>query len=179
MAKNPNSGIENFTFYFGPVLDALRALGGSGTIQEVVAQVAKATAVPDEVLEEVLESGGSRFQNRIQFARLYLAKEGLVTSSKRGVWALTEQGARTTLDREQARRLFRKWSSIFSKERKENPQGKDTKQSDQSIFEDAEQTLDHQSGLLNLLKDLPPDGFERFCQALLREAGFTDVMVTG
>ena len=150
MSRNPNSGVENFTYYFGPVLDALRALGGSGTIQEVVTEVAKATNVSDEVLEEVLESGGPRFQNRIQFARLYLAKEGLVTSSKRGVWALTELGAQTKLTHEQSRGLFKKWSDIFSRERKENPPTMDSKPVERALLEEAEQDLDHQRGLLNL-----------------------------
>jgi restriction system protein len=33
--------------------------------------------------------------------------------------------------------------------------------------------------LLNLLKQLPPEGFERICQRLLRESGFERVTVTG
>jgi restriction system protein len=33
--------------------------------------------------------------------------------------------------------------------------------------------------LLNTLKNLPPDGFERICQRLLRESGFEQVNVTG
>jgi len=32
---------------------------------------------------------------------------------------------------------------------------------------------------IRLLRDLPPAGFERFSQRLLREAGFTQVVVTG
>lgn len=33
--------------------------------------------------------------------------------------------------------------------------------------------------LLNILKALPPSGFERICQRLLRESGFQQVVVTG
>ena len=35
------------------------------------------------------------------------------------------------------------------------------------------------SQLLDLLGGLPPSGFERFCQRLLRESGFQQVIVTG
>ena len=33
--------------------------------------------------------------------------------------------------------------------------------------------------MLNTLQGLPPDGFERLCQRLLRESGFEQVKVTG
>jgi restriction system protein len=38
---------------------------------------------------------------------------------------------------------------------------------------------DHRSILLSLIKSLPPNGFERLSQRLLRESGFQKVVVTG
>jgi restriction system protein len=38
---------------------------------------------------------------------------------------------------------------------------------------------DHRTHLLNLIKSLPPGGFERLSQRLLRESGFQKVEVTG
>ena len=38
---------------------------------------------------------------------------------------------------------------------------------------------DHRTNLLNLIKSLPPSGFERLSQRLLRESGFQKVEVTG
>jgi len=38
---------------------------------------------------------------------------------------------------------------------------------------------DYRARLLQLLQGLPPAGFERLCQRLLREAGFEKVVVTG
>jgi restriction system protein len=38
---------------------------------------------------------------------------------------------------------------------------------------------DHRAKLLNLIKLLPPGGFERLSQRLLRESGFQQVVVTG
>ncbi len=37
----------------------------------------------------------------------------------------------------------------------------------------------YKTELLNILKSLPPNGFERICQRLLRESGFLQVTVTG
>lgn len=38
---------------------------------------------------------------------------------------------------------------------------------------------DHRVTLMRLLRKLPPNGFERLCQLLLRESGFERVTVTG
>lgn len=38
---------------------------------------------------------------------------------------------------------------------------------------------DHRSRVIEVLQKLAPSGFERFCQRLLREAGFQNVVVTG
>lgn len=38
---------------------------------------------------------------------------------------------------------------------------------------------DYRARLLSLIKSLPPNGFERLCQRMLRESGFQQVVVTG
>jgi restriction system protein len=91
-----------FVRYFGPLLDALRALGGSGTPDEVVEQIASKEKIPDEEQNELLASGEPRFRKNVHFARFYLAREGLLDSSQRGVWRLTERGRATSLSPEQA-----------------------------------------------------------------------------
>ena len=45
--------------------------------------------------------------------------------------------------------------------------------------DEAAETVDHRGRLLEILRDLPPHGFERVCQRLLRESGFEQVTVTG
>lgn len=92
MAKKNKDGAQ-FVRYFGPRLDALRALGGSGTPGEVTDQIAKALKIPDEIQNELLASGEPRFLNQVAWARFYLAREGLLDSSKRGVWSLTDIGS--------------------------------------------------------------------------------------
>ena len=47
------------------------------------------------------------------------------------------------------------------------------------IEDDEIESLDHRTKLINLIKSMPPSGFERLSQRLLRESGFQQVAVTG
>jgi restriction system protein len=107
-----------FVRYFGPLLNALRGLGGSAKADEAVDRVAADLKLSDDVLNETLPSGGSRFRNQVAWARFYLVREGLLDSSKHGVWSLTNKGMETTLTPEQARQIFLKWVKIFQEQRK-------------------------------------------------------------
>ena len=53
-----------FVHYYGPLLDALRDLGGSAKAEEAVDRVAENLKVPDNVLDQTLPSGGSRFRSQ-------------------------------------------------------------------------------------------------------------------
>ncbi|WP_170963091.1 restriction endonuclease [Burkholderia humptydooensis] len=164
--------------YMGPALDALRILGGSGTPDEVVERIARDLNISDDVQNEILPSGEGRFRNRIRWARLYLVREGLVDSSKRGVWALTEAGRRTALSIDQARSIATKWNRIFGEERRAKA-GSSEPISVEASEPAAAATSDYRYELIQLLKNLPASGFERLSQRLLREAGFVQVVVTG
>src|SRR6202158_2306553 len=166
-----------FVRYFGPLLDALRALGGSGTPDEVVERIALDLKLPDEVQNETLPSGELRFHNQVAWARFYLVREGLLDSSKRGVWSLTERGRSTSLSPEQARAIFKKWVQFFQEEHQRKASASQPEIEDVAV--EAEVASDTQSQLIDLLVTLPPAGFERLSQRLLREAGFVQVVVTG
>jgi restriction system protein len=114
--KLPEGSI--FVRYFGPLLDALRGLGGSGTPDEVVERVAKDLKLPDEAQNELLPSGQPRFRNQVAWARFYLVREGLLDSSRRGVWSLTDRGRTNTLSLDQSREIFLKWVRIFQEQRR-------------------------------------------------------------
>ena len=178
MAKLEKVEGAQFTRYFGPVLDALRGLGGSGTPDEVVAKVASELELSDEVQNELLPSGGSRFRNQVAWARFYLVREGLLDSSRRGIWSLTEAGRHATLTLEQSRAVFLKWVGIFQQQRK--AKGKKGGSADPVVADPPDdETPNHRQVVLQLLHGLPAKGFEQFCQRVLREAGFTQVEVTG
>lgn len=177
MSKMKKEEGAQFVRYFGPLLDALRGLGGSAKADEAVDRVALDLNIADEVLDETLPSGGSRFRNQVAWARFYLVREGLIDSSKHGVWSLTEKGSKTSLAPEQSREMFLKWVRIFQEQRqqkeKTEPMAEQVAEGTGSI------SKDYREEVLNTLLALAPAGFERLSQRLLREAGFTQVVVTG
>jgi restriction system protein len=168
-----------FVRYFGPVLDALRKLGGSGAPREVTEQIARDLGVPEDVQSELTESGAPRFPNQVAWARFYLTREGLLDKSRRGIWSLTDRGRETHLAPVDARALFLKWVRIFQDERQKRREAEPSITEDLLVKPDELASESHREELLTLLLQLPPAGFERLCQRLLREAGFVQVEVTG
>jgi restriction system protein len=175
MARNESSGGSRkraqFVQWFGPVLDALRSLDNSGTADEVIERVAKNADLSDERLNEELPSGELRFRNQVQWARFYLAEEGLIDRSQRGVWSLSERGRKTHLTLDQAHQIFLKWVRIFQERRRNRPEpAGETVEVIPTPDDDL--TTDYKARLLTIIQSLSAAGFERLSQRVLREAGF-------
>lgn len=178
MAKAKNNEGTKFLKYFGPLLDALRKLGGSGRPDEVVEQISVDMALTDEEQNDVVPSGGSRLKTNVAWARFYLVREGLLDSSKRGIWSLTEKGRTAHLTVDQAGEIFARWVKVFDEQRKsKNAQIEPI--AEQVAEANGATPNDYRVEALKVLLSLPPAGFERLAQRLLREAGFTQVTVTG
>jgi restriction system protein len=174
MSSNQQKGPQ-FVRYFQPVINALIALGGSGRPEEVEDLIAEQLNLSEEERNEQISSGQSKFNNKVGWARFYLAKAGLIDSSTRGVWSLSEKGRTTQLNPEQALELFNIVHKPFTTERKKTKLEKPVLEDESTNPE----TIDHRGTLMNVFLELPPDGFERLCQRLLRESGFEKVQVTG
>lgn len=169
-----------FLRWFGPLLDALRELGGSATPEEATDKVAELCNVPESEQNELMESGQPRFRNQVAWARFYLKREGLLDSSTRGVWRLTEKGQATYLTYAQAQDIFRKQVKIDAAARKQKQKDRQA-ETELDTPEEADLSIaaDYRDRLLAAIQALPFGGFERLCQRLLREAGFQQVTVTG
>lgn len=178
MTKRKKEEGAQFVKFFGPLLDALRRLGGSGSPEEVVEQIATDLALSDEVQNDLLPSGEPRFRNQVHWARFYLVREGLLDSSKRGVWSLTERGRATSLTYQQAHQIFLRWVKIFQEQRRAKAETAEPI-AEQVAEGTGAPSKDYRAETVELLLALPPAGFERLSQRLLREAGFTQVVVTG
>ncbi|UFH54801.1 restriction endonuclease [Spirosoma sp. KNUC1025] len=166
-----------FTKWFGPLLDALRDLGGSGRPKEATDRVAKNLNVPDSVREEVMKSGTPRFQNQVAWARQYLVWEGLLEDNTRGIWTLTDKGRNAKLTDDQSRQIFLKWVDIFQKARKDKSKAEIITEQEEEEPDSVEYS--YTPGLLEILQRVTPSGFENICKRLLREHGFENVEVTG
>jgi restriction system protein len=169
-------GQTEFVQWMGPLLDCLRAVGGSARPKEVSNWIARELNLPPELTEATIKSGANRFHNQVQWARQYLVWEGLLDDSKRGIWTLSPLGWKTRVDDDAARNIFLERVKTSQALRKQNavddvlpvPETAD------AVSPEEAQELD----LLAVLKALPPYGFELICGRLLREHGFEDVDVT-
>ncbi len=112
-----------FVRFFGPVLDALRDLGGTGTPKAVLEWVAKHTDVTEEEKNETMSSGASRFKNQVDWARFYLSKAGLIGSAKRGVWMLTPEGQKAKPSMPEALEIFQRVQEKMDEESPETLEG--------------------------------------------------------
>jgi len=133
--------------------------------------------LPSHVTESVTQTGVNRFYNQVAWARQFLVWDGLIDDSKRGVWTLTPLGWKTRLDDVAARELLagRKLARVSNKPAPLKPgsiEAESQTPASLPLDEAQDQTL------LELLKAVPPYGFELLCQRLLREHGFEDVEVT-
>ena len=162
-----------------PTLEALRKLGGSASITELVEQVVEDLRPSQEIVE--LPHPGNNNQTELEYrlawARTYLKKYGLITNSARGVWSLTPNGH--DVDTVDPRVVVR---FVHEQSRRER-QGRtkaievDERQTEPEASE--EETASWRETLMATLLEMQPDAFERLCQRVLRESGFIQVEVTG
>lgn len=181
MTRRTGKG-PKFIQYFGPIIEALQDLGGSGRPDEVKDKIVERLKISEEEQNDLTESGIQRFGNQVDWARFYLARAGYLDSSVRGVWSLTEKGRQTrAINAQQALAIFKEVRRELEIDKKALPT--EAIESGKAEENDEEQktlqTADYRSDLLAVLRTLSASGFERLCQRLLRESGFERVTVTG
>jgi restriction system protein len=167
-------------------VEALKDLGGSATIQELDEKVIELEGVTEaeQAFTMPRDENRTRVNYYLAWARTYLKRGDALNNSKRGVWALTETGSaiselsatqaiydQVTQEERERARLKRLAAKKADADRGEEIE---VMADDGPIDEE-----DWKSALLAVLGKMPPDGFERLAQRLLREAGFTKVEVRG
>lgn len=171
---------------YWPTLRSLKDLGGSGTIQEIDDKVIRLAGYSEDQ-QSVLHKRGpqTEISYRLAWVRTHLKMIKAIENSSRGVWAISDRG-RSLRELDMA--------SIPSQLRLPTPsltttisQGifaedslipQDTSATTPEPFSSTE-PVKWTSKLLDTLQSLAPDAFERLCQRILRESGFTRVDVTG
>ena len=160
-----------------PIVETLQDLGGSGQPKEVTNAVLERLHISEQEQAKTNKSGSSRVRNQVAWARFYLAKGGIVDASRRGVWALTQKSRTLQLSPSAVSQIFKDAQASLPN-RNEKPK---TVEDETEIVSPTEQPSDISGtrSLLDVLRSLPPEGFERVSQRLLRESGFERVVVTG
>ncbi|WP_420441153.1 restriction endonuclease [Candidatus Palauibacter sp.] len=156
-----------------PTLEVLKNNGGSASIQELSEQVTRLLALPDEVADALHGEGPqTEVGYRLAWARTNLKWVGAVDNTARGVWRITPKGRAMPSD-EELRDLVRRERKRRWRERVKPATAGRSKDPESSTESDWEEDL------LVILRELTPAAFERLCQRILRESGFTKVEVTG
>jgi len=118
-------GVPQFVSYFVPVIEIMRDLGGQVRPRQVFEELIKRHQIPQDFLELTNKNGGSKFENKVHFARFYLFKAGVMTSPNRGVWELTDQGRNADLSADWAAEIFRTARVNFAGDEDEQEAPKD------------------------------------------------------
>lgn len=178
MTDSIRDRVPSYLDLMKPTLAALHRLGGSAINREIVNQVIEDMGLSDDIVQVPYRGKAKRgkanmtaLEDELGWARTYLKKYGLIDNSERGVWSLTAKGQQTQDVDPQAVRDF------YRSQRRTLEQAEDTPAEEAETS--AEETASWREDLLDTLRNMPPDAFERLCQRLLRESGFIEVEVTG
>lgn len=166
MAK---TNLPTYSAFYNPLIQALKSLGGSCTVDEMANKVAEIMGLTDEQLEILHnpdKGGMTEVEYRLGWSRTWLKRYGLIENSSRGVWALTPQGSK--IDTVDSKDVIKTVRAQIKKERDDNDG--DDEPTGEITWRDE---------LLEVLLKIPPSAFERLIQRMLRESGFTQVEVTG
>ena len=118
-------GVPQFVSYFVPVIEIMRDMGGQARPRQIFAELIKRHDIPADFLALTNKNGGSKFENRVHFARSYLFTAGIMTSPSRGVWGLSDQGWKAELSPDWAAEIFRTARVNFSGDEDEQEAPKD------------------------------------------------------
>ena len=163
-----------------PVLEALKAHGGTGSSVEINELIAKSnTLTPEELERPYRSTGKTEFAYEVAWTRTYLKLFGAIIQEQRGIWTLTEVGRNLT-----PAEIAGVPNAVHARKRSESTQGELAGQISDlnevaSIPEGVIPESDWKEKLLARLLSLEPAAFERLCQRLLYAAGFERVVVTG
>lgn len=121
-SSGKKSNVE-FLKWFEPIVTALKDLGGRANPKDVRDRIANNSKLSQEEIHETRgKTKTNKFANEVAFARNYLAYEGIIDKSERGIWALTEKGMDCEMSEQYASDIFQKWVEILKNRREEqNP----------------------------------------------------------
>jgi restriction system protein len=186
MPNNSNRALEER--FSGPsysdmmpfLFQAMKDLGGSGTISEINERTTALLALPDHIINYPhANTNRTEIEYRLAWTRTYLKKAGVLESASRAVWTLTP--AARLMDHIDPKAIVdqvRQMTALSQKVDLDEPHSHDDNLENDNI-EIPEEMQGWRDKLRNIVLNISPDAFERLTQRLLRESGFTQVIVTG
>ena len=159
---------------YNDVFQALKELGGSGTVSEINEKVIVMRRFDSKITDVPHNETGSRteLEYQLAWARTYLKKFGAIDISDRAVWIITKEFQKCeSVDNKKVAKAINKRSATTSKSDKKNEA---IDNSEEELFEMPKWKTE----LSEILHNMDPYGFEKLAMYVLRECGFTDVTVT-
>ncbi len=154
--------------FIWPVVAAFRALGGSADKEQLLEKIAEIMSLPDEIMAERHGSGPqSEVGYRVAWVQTWLKHAEMLENPKRGVWLLTPLGRSASQEEVE---------NIQGKKKSSAPKPSEPDPIDTAELEEEE---GWQTELINTLKAMPADAFERLTRLLLLQLGFSHVEVVG
>ena len=166
---------------FNPVWLALKDLGGSGTAKEISDKVCEILKLSDKEINLLHGDTNQReIDYRLAWARTYLKNYGLLENSGRGVWAIVaDKRDIEKIDEDAVMAAMKKITSERKEEKKKTPYSSAFSKLDDDDIDAPEEVQTRKEELLQIVANMEPAAFERLTQRMLREAGFSQVEVTG
>lgn len=177
MKKKETSMVPNYAVLIEATYTALKQLGGSGRNDEINKTVYAILNVPDEVLE-ILHTGRTSFSEidyRLAWARTLLKNYGAIANSARRVWTIVPAfSSISSVDGA----VVEKYRNVSGQTPTEKPETTAVDPESISIENVPQEAKNWRQRVYDILTNMNPYAFERLTQRVLRECGFTDVVVT-
>jgi restriction system protein len=171
--------------YQSLMLPLLKLIGDKQehSLREAIERLAEEYDLTDEESKELLPSGQQPiFDNRVGWARTYMKKAGLIETTRRGYFRITERGLDVLKSKPSVINdkyleqfpEFIEFQSRKSKIAKDGQKEKPTKQTPKELIEDGYQSIRQNlaQDLLNLVKSKSPKFFEKLVVELLVKMGY-------
>lgn len=167
--------IPNYATLIEATFSALKILGGSGKNDEINSKVAEILELSNEVqdIPHLNSSSLSEVNYRCAWARTILKNYGALENSARSVWTIKPEF--TGIDSVDGV-IVEKFRNIKS-EKTQKFDTAEEKMEEQGV-DVPEEVKPWRKRLYEVLINMDPYGFERLTQRVLRECGFTNVVVT-
>lgn len=169
------TAIPNYATLIEATFSALKLLGGSGKNDEINSKVAEILELSNEVqdIPHLNSSSLSEVNYRCAWARTILKNYGALENSARSVWTIKPEF--TGIDSVDGA-IVEKFRNIKS-EKTQKFDTAEEKMEKQGV-DVPEEVKPWRKRLYEVLINMDPYGFERLTQRVLRECGFTNVVVT-
>lgn len=176
MKKNDKiAQVPNYAILIEATFLALKELGGSGHNDEINKKVYDILKVPNSILE-ILHTGRTSFSEidyRLAWARTLLKNYGAIINSARRVWVISPEFA--NIEKVSGAEI-EKYKNLSRNNEHPEPISNNTPSPED--IELPTEVKSWRQRIYDILINMDPFAFERLTQRLLRESGFTDVVVT-